>query len=248
MKAAAWLSLALLAGCDSDPDLQPESDLSLRWKVDWDTTGVATTGDGWEVTNGRGVTFHVTRGYLVTYGLQLRPCETTTSAASRILDWLRPVPLAWAGHSGLNDQSFVFGEVEPLMPLTAGFERELLLPDDASYCSIHYLVARADTNLDASAATVPMDRVTLHLDGWWFSPTTDGQQPLAIHTELNTGSYIDLVRPISTAGGGNETVVVTRQLAAFFDDLDPAALSDARLAQALLLNIAAAATVTQTGP
>lgn len=248
MKAAAWLSLALLAGCDSDPDLQPESDLSLRWKVDWDTTGVATTGDGWEVTNGRGVTFHVTRGYLVTYGLQLRPCETTTSAASRILDWLRPVPLAWAGHSGLNDQSFVFGEVEPLMPLTAGFERELLLPDDASYCSIHYLVARADTNLDASAATVPMDRVTLHLDGWWSSPTTDGQQPLAIHTELNTGSYIDLVRPISTAGGGNETVVVTRQLAAFFDDLDPAALSDARLAQSLLLNIAAAATVTQTGP
>ncbi len=248
MKAAAWLSLALLAGCDSDPDLQPESDLSLRWKVDWDTTGVATTGDGWEVTNGRGVTFHVTRGYLVTYGLQLRPCETTTSAASRILNWLRPVPLAWAGHSGLNDQSFVFGEVEPLMPLTAGFERELLLPDDASYCSIHYLVARADTNLDASAATVPMDRVTLHLDGWWSSPTTDGQQPLAIHTELNTGSYIDLVRPISTAGGGNETVVVTRQLAAFFDDLDPAALSDARLAQALLLNIAAAATVTQTGP
>lgn len=248
MKAAAWLSLALLAGCDSDPDLQPESDLSLRWKVDWDTTGVATTGDGWEVTNGRGVTFHVTRGYLVTYGLQLRPCETTTSAASRILDWLRPVPLAWAGHSGLNDQSFVYGEVEPLMPLTAGFERELLLPDDASYCSIHYLVARADTNLDASAATVPMDRVTLHLDGWWSSPTTDGQQPLAIHTELNTGSYIDLVRPISTAAGGNETVVVTRQLAAFFDDLDPAALSDARLAQSLLLNIAAAATVTQTGP
>ena len=56
------------------------------------------------------------------------------------------------------------------------------------------------------------------------------------------------MRPISTAGGGNETVVVTRQLAAFFDDLDPAALSDARLAQALLLNIAAAATVTQTGP
>ena len=248
MKAAAWLSLALLAGCDSDPALQPESDLSLRWKVDWDTTGVATTGDGWEVTNGRGVTFHVTRGYLVTYGLQLRPCETTTSAASRILDWLRPVPLAWAGHSGLNDQRCVFGEVEPLMPLTAGFERELLLPDDASYCSIHYLVARADTNLDASAATVPMDRVTLHLDGWWSSPTTDGQKPLAIHTELNTGSYIDLVRPISTAGGGNETVVVTRQLAAFFDDLDPAALSDARLAQSLLLNIAAAATVTQTGP
>ena len=248
MKAAAWLSLALLAGCDSDPDLQPESDLSLRWKVDWDTTGVATTGDGWEVTNGRGVTFHVTRGYLVTYGLQLRPCETTTSAASRILDWLRPVPLAWAGHSGLNDQSFVYGEVEPLMPLTAGFERELLLPDDASYCSIHYLVARADTNLDASAATVPMDRVTLHLDGWWSSPTTDGQQPLAIHTELNTGSYIDLVRPISTAAGGNETVVVTRQLAAFFDDLDPAALSETRLAQSLLLNIAAAATVTQTGP
>lgn len=78
-------------------------------------------------------------------------------------------------------------------------------------------------------------------------PTTDGQQPLAIHTELNTGSYIDLVRPISTAGGGNETVVVTRQLAAFFDDLDPAALSEARLAQALLLNIAAAARVTQAG-
>lgn len=247
MKAAAWLSLALLAGCDSDPDLQPESDLSLRWKVDWDTTGVTTTGDGWEVTNGRGVTFHVTRGYLVTYGLQLRPCETTTSTASRILNSLRPVPLAWAGHSGLNDQSFVYGEVEPLMPLTAGFEREVLLPDDASYCSIHYLVARADTNLAASAATVPMERVTLHLDGWWSSPTTDGQQPLAIHTELNTGSYIDLVRPISTAGGGNETVVVTRQLAAFFDDLDPAALSEARLAQALLLNIAAAARVTQAG-
>ena len=248
MKAAAWLSLALLAGCDSDPDLQPGSDLSLRWKVEWDTTGVTTTADGWEVTNTGGVTFHVTRGYLVTYGLQLRPCETTTSTASRLLDWLRPVPLAWAGHGGLSDQSFVYGEVEPLMPLTAGFEREVLLPDDASYCSIHYLVARADTNLDASAATVPMDRVTLHLDGWWSAPGSETQTPLAIHTELNTGSYIDLERPVSTAAGGNETVVFTRQLAAFFDDLDPAALSETRLAQSLLLNIAAAATVTQTGP
>ena len=248
MRAAAWLSLALLAGCDSDPAATSEPDFALRWRLDWDTAGVTTTTDGWEVTNGRGVTFHVTRGYLVTYGLQLRPCESSASAASRLFDWLRPVPLAWAGHSGLNDQSFIYGEVEPLVPLMGDFERARTLPDAARYCSIHYLVARADEAFDTSIATVPMDRVTLHLDGWWSSPTTDGQQPLAIHTELNTGSYIDLVRPISTAGGGNETVVVTRQLAAFFDDLDPAALSDARLAQALLLNIAAAATVTQTGP
>jgi hypothetical protein len=248
MKAAAWLSLALLAGCDSDPDLQPDTDLSLRWEVGWDTTGVTTSADGWEVTNNLGVTFHVTRGYLVTYGLQLRPCETTTSSASRLLEWLRPVPLAWAGHSGMGDQSYVYGEVEPLVPLTTGFEREVLLPDDVFYCSIHYLVARADTNLDVSASTVPMDRVTLHLDGWWSAAGSETQTPLAIHTELNTGSYIDLERPISTGVGGNETVVVTRQLAAFFDDLDPAALSDARLAQSLLLNIAAAATVTQTGP
>lgn len=247
MRAAAWLSLALLAGCDSGPDLQQKSDLSLRWKVEWDTTGVAATADGWEVTNARGVTFHVTRGYLVTYGLQLRPCESSASTASRLFDWLRPVSLAWAGHSGLNDQSFVFGQVEPLVPLTAGFEREALLPDDASYCSIHYLVARADTNLDTSNATVPMDRVTLHLDGWWSVADSETQTPLAIHTELNTGSYIDLERPVSTAAGGNETVVVTRQLAAFFDDLDPAALSEAQLAQSLLLNIAAAATGTQTG-
>jgi hypothetical protein len=123
-----------------------------------------------------------------------------------------------------------------------------VLADEASYCSIHYLVARADTNLDTSAAEVPMDRVTLHLDGWWSAPGSATQQPLAIHTELNTGSYIDLERPISTPAGGDETVVVTRQLAAFFDDVDPAALSEARLAQSLLLNIAAAATVTQTGP
>ena len=161
MRRAAWLSLALLAGCDSDPDGQPDTDLSLQWKVDWDTAGVTTTADGWEVTNSLGVTFHVTRGYLVTYGLQLRPCEATTTTASRILEWLRPVPLAWAGHSGLNDQSFVYGEVEPLVPLTAGFERTIVLPDEASYCSIHYLVARADTNLDASAAEVPEERVAL---------------------------------------------------------------------------------------
>ena len=240
MRAAAWLSLALLAGCDSD--------LSLRWKVEWDTTGVTTTADGWEVTNGRGITFHVTRGYLVTYGLQLRPCESSASAASRLFDWLRPVPLAWAGHSGLNDQSFVYGQVEPLVPLTAGFEREALLPDEASYCSIHYLVARADTNLDTSAATVPMDRVTLHLDGWWSAPGSETQTPLAIHTELNTGSYIDLVEPIEVRAGSGATVTVTRELAHFFDDLDPATASPTGLSQALLLNIAAAATVTQTGP
>ena len=239
MRAAAWLSLALLAGCDSD--------LSLRWKVEWDTTGVTTTADGWEVTNGRGITFHVTRGYLVTYGLQLRPCESSASAASRLFDWLRPVPLAWAGHSGLNDQSFVYGQVEPLVPLTAGFEREALLPDEASYCSIHYLVARADTNLDTSAATVPMDRVTLHLDGWWSAPGSETQTPLAIHTELNTGSYIDLVEPIEVRAGSGATVTVTRELAHFFDDLDPATASPTGLSQALLLNIAAAATVTQSG-
>jgi hypothetical protein len=200
------------------------------------------------VTNNRGVTFHVTRGYLVTYGLQLRPCDPADSTTGQLLRWLNPIRLAWAGHSGLNDQSYIYGEVEPLVPLTAGFERTVVLPDEASYCSVHYLVARADGNLDASAATVPMDRVTLHLDGWWSAPGSETRQPFAIHTELNTGSYIDLVRPISAGDGGNETVVVMRQLAAFFDDLDPATQSETGFEQSLLLNIAAAATVTQTGP
>ena len=246
MRAAAWLSLALLAGCDSDPAATSEPDFALRWRLDWDTTGVTTAPDGWEVTNARGVTFHVTRGYLVTYGLQLRPCESSASAASRLFDWLRPVPLAWAGHSGLNDQSFIYGEVEPLVPLMGDFERSLTLPDAARYCSIHYLVARADEAFDTSIATVPMDRVTLHLDGWWSSPTSDGPQPLAIHTELNTGSYIDLVEPIEVRAGSGATVTVTRELAHFFDDLDPATASPTGLSQALLLNIAAAATVTQS--
>jgi len=237
MRRAAWLCLALLAGCASD--------LSLRWEVGWDNTGVTTTADGWEVTNNRGVTFHVTRGYLVTYGLQLRPCDPADSTTGQLLRWLNPIRVAWAGHSGLNDQSYIYGEVEPLVPLTAGFERSIVLPDEASYCSVHYLVARADGNLDASAATVPMDRVTLHLDGWWSAPGSATREPLAIHTELNTGSYIDLVRPISAGDGGNETVVVTRQLAAFFDDLDPATQSQTGFEQALLLNIAAAATVSQ---
>jgi hypothetical protein len=245
MRRAAWLCLALLAGCDSDPDGQPDTDLSLQWQVGWDTTGVTTSADGWEVTNNRGVTFHVTGGYLVTYGLQLRPCDPADSTTGQLLRWLNPIRLAWAGHSGLNDQSYIYGEVEPLVPLTAGFERTIVLPDEASYCSLHYLVARADDAFDTTAATVPMERITLHLEGWWSAPGSATQEPLAIHTELNTGSYIDLVRPISAGDGGNETVVVTRQLAAFFDDVDPAALSDARLAQSLLLSIAAAATVTQ---
>ena len=247
MKAAGWLSLALLAGCDSDPAATSEPDFALRWRLEWDTAGVTTAPDGWEVTNARGVTFHVTRGYLVTYGLQLRPCESSTSAASRILDWLRPVSLAWAGHSGLNDQSFVYGQVEPLVPLQPPTERAVSLPDAARYCSLHYLVARADKYLDSSAAEVPMDRVTLHLDGWWSSPTSDGPQPLAIHTELNTGSYIDLVTPIDIQPAQGATVAIRRELAHFFDDLDPASASPTGLSQGLLLNIAAAATVTQSG-
>ena len=165
MKAAAWLSLALLAGCDSDPDGQPDADLSLAWQVDWDTTGVTTTADGWEVTNNLGVTFHVTRGYLVTYGLQLRPCETTTSTASRILNWLRPVPLAWAGHSGMGDQSFVYGEVEPLVPLTAGFERTVVLADEASYCSIHSYTQMEDHTPKKNSSTKSKQMMSLLRSG-----------------------------------------------------------------------------------
>lgn len=243
MKAAAWLCLALLAGCDGDPAATNDPDFVLRWRLDWDTTGVVTTQDGWEVTNNLGVTFHVTRGYLVTYGLQLRPCETST--ADRLLDWLRPVSVAWAGHSGLNDQSFVYGQVEPLVPLQPPFERSVSLPDPARYCSLHYLVARADSYLDSSAAEVPMDRVTLHLDGWWSSPASGSQQPLAIHTELNTGSYLDLVTPIEVEAGAGATVTVRRELAHFFDDLDPVNATQAGFAQALLLNIAAAAASSQ---
>ena len=242
MRSALWLSLALLAGCESEPVEQPAADFALEWRLDWDRTGVSTTPDGWEVTNNLGVTFHVTRGYLVTYGLQLRPCETASSATSRLLEWLRPVPLAWAGHSGLNDQSFVYGQVESLVPLGDGFAQRVALPDAATYCSLHYLVARADGNLDSSGATVPMDRVTLHLDGWWSSASSSGEQPLAIHTELNTGSYLDLVVPIEVQKGRDATVVVTRTLAHFFDDLDPAESSETAFTQSLLLNIAAAAT------
>lgn len=241
MRRAAWLCLALLAGCDAEP----ASDLSLRWEVGWDTTGVTTTADGWEVSNNRGVTFHVTRGYLVTYGLQLRPCDPADSTTGQLLRWLNPIPVAWAGHSGLNDQSFVYGEVEQIVPLTGGFARSVVLPDEASYCSLHYLVARADTNLDTTASEIPMERITLHLEGWWSAPGSATQEPLTIHTALNTGSYIDLPQPIETAEGGTARVVLTRQLAAFFDDLDPATQSETGFAQALLLNIAAAATVSQ---
>ena len=132
-----WIvSLTMLISCGESP-VEQELDTEtipgphqVDYHVSWDTSGVAFSDAGLELTNNLGYDIELTGGYLVFYSTQLVACADEESselveATSPSIDWgkwwgrLIGIRTAYAGHgdedldSSVMAQSYIENLVEP---------------------------------------------------------------------------------------------------------------------------------------
>ncbi len=247
MKRLALLSALVLLGCDAERhslDVSPTDDAQeaganpvldgVTWGLDWDLGEVEYTEAGWAITNDLGFTFVLEEGWLVDYSLTLVPCADSVADAG----WERflGIELAHADHSIFDDPS----QVQPQHPealAAPGFEIvDSLSFSAARYCSVHWLVARADDGVSAPDGT-DLSNIALSLTARWEGAETSGV--LDLSTEWTNGVLMDLTVPESgvTDEPTHAQVTVVRSLAGLFDGIDPTVSTELEAAWVLLTNL-----------
>lgn len=247
------------AGLDAPSDTSADADASpdapggeLRYELRWKTDGVSwdPSTQRFTLTNNLGVLFEIDRGYLVNYSAELTECDPDPEPWG----WrLLSLPRAWAGHAeGSASPSAVWTQrVERLGP-GEPLEFGRVQPPAQRYCGVHYLVARANPNPTGEPDDLPLEGVSLYLEGRAQHPG-GLPQPFVVQTGLPVGvlthlyplgAYGDDAQALAldTAQGG-ATVRITRDLAAVFQGADPATMSARTLERHLLGNLADSATL-----
>ena len=222
--------IALSAASPVHPTLH-----TIRWALDWDLDGVEWTPDGISITNDLGVTFVVAGGVLLDDSLVAVPCADTVADVG----WERwlGVGSAHADHSAFADpSSFEEHQIEPLAAPAARTLGDRSF-DPTSYCTVHWLVARADEGTESDG--VDLSGVALSLQARWSGP--DGEGALSFETEWTNGALLDLT--IEEARQSGEAVAaeitVVRSLGGLFDGVDPATQSELAIAWSVLENLMA---------
>ena len=195
--AVVLLSVGLTFFRCSVPDSLDGESLTLVYELDWrrGTPSRQTTSNlGYEVT--------IDRGYLVTRGLQLVPCnerhtapQTAASTWPNLLDDLLDLgpALAWAGHdSGAADPSAIPKPVvEDLLAANSTTEiREINA--GSKYCKVHYLIARS-TAAAEPVAGIELAHTSLFLEGHYRHVREGSRstaQPFTLRSSLANGATV----------------------------------------------------------
>ncbi len=245
--AAAVFVVQLTGSCERDRDGASTSSpmaqglgaSSVRYRTRWDWGRAVPDEHGFRVVSDRGITVHVERGYVTAHGLALVPCRMPRAALGLSL----AVPMAHAGHDGVRDASAAPPRVESLAaPATTD---EVIALPSTRYCQLHYLVARADRHTRALPGDVPMDRVSVHLEGTYQLPGARDARPFSIHSAMAHGVLLEL-DPRAPSRTGALEVVLTRRLDTLFDGLEFESASDVQRASAILTNLMAGARLERT--
>ena len=206
---------------------------SVVYRVNWNQEGVVQDkGGGWMVQSDLGYKVHLRRGFLVTYGASLKPCEPTNQTGSR---WS---PLfwganAWAGHGQFQDASAVHSTiVEDLTTLNPRLLGQATFPL-ASYCEAELLIARSDHKTQNLPKEVDMLQHSLYLDLLW-SKDDSKDVPLEVKVKLaHSGSAAFS----SSTQSSSLTVTQTRLVSGLFDQIEFKTEHPARVARQVLSNL-----------
>jgi len=229
------------AGTDSPSD-EAAADADLReivYDVGWRWGDIERSDDSWQVVNDLGYVVTLSRGYIVSYSMELVECTDGSDegdTASTPLDWLRPRP-AFAGHpSGTNPAAIYTSRVESLIALEAS-EAGRLTVAPYRYCRLHYLIARgqegtADLPDDADmiGASVVVEGTYVHTDA--LSAGDVGATPFSYRTAIANGLLVD-IEPIDVSNG-DVSVYIERDVRGLFDGVDFAIMSDREIEFQLL--------------
>ena len=199
---------------------------------------------GFSVTNDLGYEVTIQSGYLVTYSASLIHCHDETDSLALFSLGIRS---AYAGHSGISDFSAM--EIPHVESLTAPVALDLgtIGFPAATYCQLHYLIARADDDAVGMPEDADMDRISLRVSGHYRAPGGADALAFDLSTSAANGSVTDLGPLLEGADceeGAGLDVTVERDLGTLFDGAELDQMSDDALASRLLENLITHARIT----
>jgi hypothetical protein len=198
-------------------------------------------GGGWSVVNELGHRFEIKQGFLVDYQASLQACPAPPDAGmgAWLLD-LVGIGIAHAGHSVNPDIPTAWPDtfIEPIHEPTTR-EVATLRPPPGEYCSVHYLVARADFDtreIERYDGDVLPDMLgkSVYLSGRWWPAGEVEPRPFFFDTRFANGALQDVEIVL---GDAPVEITITRDLGGILRDADPDAMSDRELEQAVLRNL-----------
>jgi hypothetical protein len=216
------------------------------WDLVWDREGVEWRRDGWSVVTNLGYRVDVTTGWLVNYSVSLGSCDSAATSRRPFFD--------------LGIRNALAHATDDPSTLTMQHAENLARPEDSTwwstafpaqrYCRAHWLVARATAAVDAPPEAMLPER-SLQLQGAWSRGTKSGL--IDIDTWWPRGTLRDLsaITPTSELAHASEanepasvvSIRVERTLRTLFDGIDFETESAAVIADAVLVNVTARATM-----
>ena len=248
---------------------------NLAYQLDWQWGQARPQANrqSWSVTNNLGYHVTVNRGYLTTHNLELIACDPTTAAlpshlVSSVLDlWLHPFQLlaallpkqqifsalkaqpAFAGHGNVtyNPSRITMPYVESLaQPIAAQLETHSV--PKASYCQVHYLIARAAGAVQNQPEDRRMDGLSLWVEGEYVAPDAITAKPFIIKSSLAWGTITTAIASEETSnpaprialssGQPIARVTLHRNLGSMFDGVDFETMSESEQAKTILRSLA----------
>jgi hypothetical protein len=220
------LVLAGLAAC-GDGVATPDEVIvqaagTTGYTLDWDLSGAALDDDGWSILTDLGYEVRLDSGWLVNYTVQLIPCETAQVESSAV-EFMRVVE-------------------DLAHPLSTTSSDVGLGQSD--YCSLHYLVARADQEVVERPEDIELERLSLTLSGSWTGADGLGTGEFELATALGFGVILALPDELVLGPGDAAHFVITRQLDEVFAGVDFATSDTEDLERAVVRGIVESATLT----
>jgi hypothetical protein len=242
IRPGIFTALGLLAACADAPAadapaLEPEA---VRYTLRWSAPDAVRDADALRFTNDLGYAITLRTSYLVTYSVELVPCEQTqqTSIASRAWDaalWLAGAPAtAWAGHSGERGENVVGPFIERIGD-TEDVEHVAAALPVAPSCKAHYLVGRADKYVTPLADGPDMDRTTLLLTGEYVAPGGGDPVPFTLRTAVANARLDTLDIPVAIDAAPR--VTVERRADTLFDGVALADQDEETIMRLILVNL-----------
>ena len=251
---ALGLLLASIAACDDPSDsatVDTQAGISpaaVRWVLDWGH--VSTHQQGFELVTDLGYRVRVEAGWIGSWGVTLVECPEQGEEREATIEL--PVASPWLiaeGHSSGEDDpsAWVFAGVESLT------ERRVVEADpiealDAHYCEVHYLLApisEASEGFSAAAdALAQFDPeaslvgASVLIFGSWEPPEGGKATPFVLRSEQAYGKILALDISAAQLESADVEVVLRRELAGMFDQVELASAAPEDVAWQVLGNLA----------
>ena len=232
---------------------KPESKFA-DYRFIWDQSGVERSNDGtWWTQTDLGYVIQVNQGWIVNYSTSLVPCLTARwpepspfnllAIAYSLLTFV--VPTAHAGHGEVADPSSI---ADGMVEAIGGEMRRIRIGPipTATYCDIHYLVARGDAATTPHPDAPDMAGRSLLIEGTFQAPGDDQEYPIAVDTDIAYGTLrsahpdetpVTERQPITVNQDTGAGVLLVRPMSRLFDGIDFKALEPSEVSRAVLKNL-----------